>query len=120
MDAYDRATGNPDRARRLLLQKLRVDDALLRVAQTKGAISNKEMELFLAPAPSTLDDESVWIQWIGDRQRALTAIRQRLATGQTVQNPASANQVNQFGSSMPALGVGQSTTIGGQTITRIK
>ena len=43
----------------------------LRVAQTKGAISNKEMELFLAPAPSTLDDESVWIQWIGDRQRAL-------------------------------------------------
>ena len=28
MDAYDRATGNPDRARRLLLQKLRVDDVL--------------------------------------------------------------------------------------------
>ena len=88
------------------------------VAQTK-AHSNKEMELFLAPAPSTLDDKRLDTV-IGDRQRALTAIGQRLATGQTVQNPASANQVNQFGSSMPALGVGQSTTIGGQTITRIK
>ena len=65
--AFDRATGNPDRARRLLLEKLRVDDALLRIAQTKGAISNKEMDLFLAPAPSLYDDESVWVQWITDR-----------------------------------------------------
>ena len=40
-------------ASRLLLEKLKVDDAMLRVAQTKGAISNKEMELFLAPAPTT-------------------------------------------------------------------
>jgi len=94
--AFDRATGNPDRARRLLLEKLRVDDALLRIAQTKGAISNKEMDLFLAPAPSMYDDESTWITWITDRQKALRAVRSRLATGTTAAEAASSAQVDRF------------------------
>lgn len=95
-DIYDRAAGNEDRASRLLLQKLRVDDAMLRVAQTKGAISNKEMELFLAPAPSLSDQEDVWIAWISSRQEALRNIRSRLASGLGVTEPASAAQVDQF------------------------
>jgi hypothetical protein len=94
--AFDRATGNPDRARRLLLEKLRVDDALLRIAQTKGAISNKEMDLFLAPAPSMYDDESTWVTWITDRQKALRAVRSRLATGSTAAEAASASQLDRF------------------------
>ena len=52
--AWDNIVGNPEAAARLLLKKLRVDDAMLRVAQTKGAISNKEMELFMSPCTSTL------------------------------------------------------------------
>ena len=95
-DVFDRAAGSPDRASRLLLQKLRVDDAMLRVAQTKGAISNKEMELFLAPAPSLADQEDVWIEWIRSRQEALRQVRSRLSTGTSVADPASATQVDQF------------------------
>lgn len=95
-DVFDRAAGSPDRASRLLLQKLRVDDAMLRVAQTKGAISNKEMELFLAPAPSLADQEDVWIEWIRSRQEALRQVRSRLSTGTSVADPASAAQVDQF------------------------
>ena len=76
--------GNPDRARRLLLEKLRVDDAMLRVAQTKGAISNKEMELFLAPAPKDIARrESVWIEWIKIDRKHCVSVRSRLATGTT-------------------------------------
>ena len=69
---------------------------MLRVAQTKGAISNKEMELFLAPAPSLADQESVWIEWIRSRQEALRQVRSRLSTGTSVADPASAAQVDQF------------------------
>ena len=67
--AYDQITGGQDQVTRKLLSKLRVDDTLLRIAQTKGAISNKEMDLFLSPAPSLNDQESIWISWISDRQR---------------------------------------------------
>ena len=48
---------------------------MLRVAQTKGAISNKEMELFLAPAPKDTQDEKVWIDWIKRRMEALQKVR---------------------------------------------
>ena len=94
----DDAMGNPEAGTRLLLKKLKVDDALLRVAQTKGAISNKEMGLFLDPAPKDYQDEDIWMQWIRDRMVALQNIRQRLATGETVADPASQQQIDQFGS----------------------
>ena len=92
--------GNTRQAARKLLEKLRVDDTLLRIAQTKGAISNKEMDLFLSPSPNQGDPEGVWINWIQDRQRALQRVRQRLSTGQTISQGerASSNQVDQFGS----------------------
>lgn len=99
--AWDNIVGNPEAAARLLLQKLRVDDTLLRVAQTKGAISNKEMDLFMSPAPSDKADEKVWIQWIKDRRVAIQRVRDRLAGGQTVDpsQQASTAQINAFGSS---------------------
>jgi len=94
------AVGNEDQNARLLLQKLRVDDTLLRIAQTKGAISNKEMELFLAPSPSLNDQESVWLEWIDQRMRAVQLIRQRLANGVTLPagQVASTSQVDSFSS----------------------
>jgi len=80
----DNFTGDEDAARRLILQRVKVDDALLRVAETKGAISNAEMKLFLAPAPSNLQDEAIWEQWILDRMEALQRVQQRLSQGGTV------------------------------------
>lgn len=122
---FDKLSGNKRAVGRKLLEKLRVDDTLLRIAQTKGAISNKEMELFLAPSPDLNDQESVWEQWINDRIEALNRVRTRLSGGQQVAEGerASADQVNQFGSSFQAspqpIGVGQSTTINGVTVKRI-
>ena len=80
----DNFTGDEDAARRLILQRVKVDDALLRVAETKGAISNAEMKLFLAPAPSNLQDEAIWEQWLLDRMEALERVQARLSQGATV------------------------------------
>ena len=65
--------------KRLLLERLRVDDLLLRIAQTKGAISNKEMDIFARPAPNMTDDESVWEDWINERIEAIQSVRNKLA-----------------------------------------
>jgi hypothetical protein len=100
---WDKLVGNDkEQNARMLLQKLRVDDTLLRIAQTKGAISNKEMDLFLSPSPDLTDQEEVWLRWIEDREQALMRIRSRLAGGQQVDpsQQASVAQVNQFGSSV--------------------
>ena len=80
----DNFTGDEDAARRLILQRVKVDDALLRVAETKGAISNAEMKLFLDPAPKNWQDEAIWEQWIIDRMEALQRVQQRLSQGGTV------------------------------------
>jgi len=93
---YDKAAGDQDRVTRLALQKLKVDDTLLKVAQTKGAISDKEMALFMSPSPALDDQETVWIDWINERREALKKVRQRLDSGTTVDKPASAGQVQSF------------------------
>ena len=102
----DRTQGNPEATSRLLLQELKVDAALLMVAQTKGAISNAEMQLFLSPTPTKLDDEQVWRDWITRRMKAAIDIRNRLVNGSTVGDPASPDLVNQFGT----MGVGSPAT----------
>jgi len=98
----DRTQGNPEATSRLLLQELKVDAALLNVAQTKGAISNAEMQLFLSPTPTKFDDEQVWRDWITRRMKAAMDIRNRLVNGSTVDDPASPDAVNQF----TTMGVG--------------
>ena len=114
---WDSIMGNPEAGSRLLLKKLRVDDALLRVAQTKGAISNNEMKLFLSPAPSMLQDEQVWIDWINQRMQAIQNVRNRLAQGVSLDpsQVATTGQINQFGSS-----VGTPVTLSnGATVTKL-
>ena len=100
--AWDKATGNPRDAQRLLLQQLKVDDALKRVQKTKGAISNKEMELFLQPAPKLNSQETTWQTWIMKRRNALVAIQNRINTGNLLDNrdAATARQFAQFDSQM--------------------
>jgi len=62
---------------RFQLQGLKVDDTLLRVAQTKGAISDAEMKLFQSDTPSMTDSEGVWRRYLNERmvvlRKALTA-----------------------------------------------
>jgi hypothetical protein len=103
----DSMTGDPKATTRLLLKKLKVDDTLLRIAQTKGAISNKEMDLFMSPAPSVgFDQEEIWERWINERKVALQRIKARLTGNMQVvdDQQASQNQVNSF-------------VINGQTVT---
>ena len=92
----DRTAGNPEATSRLLLQELKVDASLLMVAQTKGAISNAEMKLFLSPTPTKFDDEQVWRDWITRRMKAAMDIRNKLMNGTKVDDPASPDLVNQF------------------------
>lgn len=91
---------------RKLLEKLRVDDSLMRVAQTKGAISEREMDLFLAPAPNMTDQESVWIEWIRQRKIVLQNVRTRLMSGQVapgrVANPSQVQRFTTLGATTPA------------------
>ena len=80
---WDKLSNDPKRANaaihRLLLEELKVDDTLLRVAQTKGAISNSEMKLFMKPAPDVmLSSEKEWIGWIEKRRAKLMEVQYRL------------------------------------------
>ena len=70
----DSIQGNPRAALRLQMSQARVDAALKNVAETKGAISNREMDLFLSPMPKLgVDQESVWIAWL-EMQSGLTKV----------------------------------------------
>jgi len=76
----DRATGNRNANLRLRLEDQRVDAALTKVEQTKGAISNREMTLFLSPMPKLTDSEEVWIDWM-TMQRNVAAKMNQVALG---------------------------------------
>ena len=91
---FDNFTGDPDANRRMILSRLRVDDALLRVAETKGAISNAEMKLFLSPAPTNLQDEQVWADWINERMAALQRVQNRLSGGEELPAGQRSNEFN--------------------------
>ena len=91
---FDNFTGDPDANRRMVLSRLRVDDALLRVAETKGAISNAEMKLFLSPAPTNLQDEQVWEDWINERMAALQRVQNRLSGGEELPAGKRSNEFN--------------------------
>jgi len=93
----DNFTGDPDANRRMILSRLRVDDALLRVAETKGAISNAEMKLFLSPAPKNFQDERVWVDWLNERMSALQRVQGRLQGGVELGAGERANQFGTYG-----------------------
>lgn len=65
--------GNDEGARRAYirnqLEAFKVDEALAYTANTKGAISDREMALFLAPIPRQTDDEQVWINTLLEKRR---------------------------------------------------
>ena len=63
---------------RLVAEKLRVSAILENTANTKGAISDKEMALFESPVPPMTAQEGVWIRWIERRQRILQQVVNRM------------------------------------------
>ncbi len=72
--------GDPEReAFRYELRQTIVDNTLLNTAQTKGAISDREMALFQSGVPSLKDSPDTWRAWIKARQANLKQIRYRLA-----------------------------------------
>ena len=81
---WDRATGDPNAALRLRMEDVRVDAALVKVAQTKGAISDREMSLFLSPMPTMMDDEKVWLDWLSMQRDLTIAINDRISGKVTV------------------------------------
>ena len=79
-NVYDRAMGNPEANIRLRMEEQRVDAALTMVEKTKGAISNREMDLFLSPMPKMTDGEEVWIDWLTMQRNVATKMNQ-IASG---------------------------------------
>ena len=64
---------------RKYLQQMKVSDTLKNTAQTKGAISDKEMALFESPLPSLIQDsEENWIIHVKEKRDALENVRRRL------------------------------------------
>lgn len=59
---------------RKLLTDIGVDYTLLKIAQTKGAISNKEMEIFQSPVPNMNSTEEVWKKWLENQMTAMDAV----------------------------------------------
>jgi hypothetical protein len=81
--------GDPKReAFRTELKAIMVDETLLRTANTKGAISDKEMALFQSAVPSMNQSEEVWKAWIEARRENIAVIRNRLRNGITVSRDA--------------------------------
>ena len=89
----DRMSGDPKAVIRMQMEQFKVDQILISIAQTKGAISDKEMAVFERPMPSiAMDQEKTWLAWIKERRDTTARIRNRLANGTTVSSsPALSN-----------------------------
>ncbi len=90
----DSLQGNPRAALRLEMSQARVDAALKNVAETKGAISNREMTLFLSPMPKLgIDQESVWIAWL-EMQSGLTKVLNTRLKGEQLSDGTLASKMD--------------------------
>jgi hypothetical protein len=83
----DRMSGDPKAVTRMQMEQFKVDQILISIAQTKGAISDKEMAIFERPMPSiAMDQEATWLAWIKLKRDTTADIRNRLANGTTAPN----------------------------------
>lgn len=105
---WDQLTGNQRENVRLKIAKLKVDDTLSYVAQTKGAVSDKEMAIFSSAQPNWTDGEDIWRTWVSDYAEALRVMNDRLAGGTATGTYSDGSTSGQF---IP--GGGQGATSGG-------
>ena len=73
---------------RTRLRKIIVDETLLNTANTKGAISDKEMALFQSSVPTLQQSEEVWREWLTARRDNLIELQERIRSGRTVSRDA--------------------------------
>lgn len=107
--------GNAEKAAfRLDLKAIVVDNTLLRTANTKGAISDKEMALFQSPMPTMYQSEEVWKSWLKARKENLAVIKKRLQNGITVAS-GSMGFTNQYDASKQSNAGGSGGTTGSTT-----
>jgi hypothetical protein len=78
------------------LQKIIVDETLLNTANTKGAISDKEMALFKSAVPSLTASEEAWVEWLKARRDNLIELQARLRNGVTVDKNAEIGFTNKY------------------------
>lgn len=81
---WDKMTGNQRENIRLKINSLLVDRTLSYVAQTKGAISEKEMAIFASDQPSWTAGEEIWVKWVQDYAEALRVMHTNLQGGSTI------------------------------------
>jgi len=81
---WDRLTGNERENIRLKINSMKVDRVLANIAQTKGAISEKEMDIFMSDQPAWTASEDIWRKWVTDYRNALLVMNTNLANGTTV------------------------------------
>lgn len=74
----DTLGGDPRASTRLAMDQFKVDQILISVAKTKGAISDREMATFERPMPSMMADEKIWLDWINDKRNAAMSVRDKL------------------------------------------
>ena len=90
-------TGDERENIRLKIESMKVDRVLANIAQTKGAISEKEMDIFMSDQPSWLAGEEIWRKWITDYMAAIRVMHTNLQNGTTVQNGASISTMSDSG-----------------------
>ena len=94
---WDKLTGDERENLRLKIETMKVDRVLANIAQTKGAISEKEMDIFMSDQPSWMDGEEIWRKWITDYMAAIRVMHTNLANGTTTENGASINTMSDSG-----------------------
>lgn len=93
---WDQITGNQRENVRLKIAKLKVDDTLSYVAQSKGAISDREMDVFSSAQPNWTDGEEIWKVWVKDYAEALRVMNNRMAGGTAVGSYSDGSTSGQF------------------------
>lgn len=78
---WDNIVGNPEAATRLRMDQFKVDQVLMSIAKTKGAISDREMAIFERPLPSDMSDEKIWLDILKQKYETAKIVRDRLARG---------------------------------------
>lgn len=94
---WDQLKDNQRENIRLKIETLKVDRVLANIAQTKGAISEREMDIFMSDQPSWLAGEEIWRNWINDYIAALRVMHTNLANGTTVDTGARMSTMSNSG-----------------------
>jgi len=80
---WDKITDSQRATIRQKIARVKVDATLSNTALTKGAISDKEMQIFQSDQPAWTDGENAWRTWLSEYRGALMIMNSNLASGAT-------------------------------------